>query len=221
MASTNSLSLPPSKVIQPYVGGVTKEASRIAGGFSVSQFGRPRENKRVMIYYANFESPVAPLLAAVTEKGLALLEFSRHRRRRPGMPGLPPLICAEPSSNAVESAEKLAPYLDQLRQYFAGERREFTLPLDLHGTEFQLRCWRALLEIGYGEVRTYAQLARAVGSPNGFRAVGAANGANPVSIIVPCHRVIASDGTLGGYGGGLDVKEKLLRLEGGWPIDKK
>jgi O-6-methylguanine DNA methyltransferase len=124
---------------------------------------------------------------------------------------------ANPQS-LVESTENLRPYLDQLRQYFAGERREFTLPLDLHGTEFQLRCWHALLEIGYGEIRTYAQLARTVDSPKGFRAVGAANGANPVSIIVPCHRVIASDGTLGGYGGGLEVKEKLLRLEGVWPI---
>jgi O-6-methylguanine DNA methyltransferase len=119
---------------------------------------------------------------------------------------------------SVESSAELRPYLDQLRQYFAGERREFSVPLDLHGTEFQLQCWLALLKIGYGEIRTYAQLARAVGSPNGFRAVGAANGANPVSIIVPCHRVIASDGTLGGYGGGLDVKEKLLRLKGAWPI---
>lgn len=120
-------------------------------------------------------------------------------------------------SDPAESAAKLAPYLEQLRQYFAGERREFTVPLDLRGTEFQLRCWRALLEIGYGELCSYAQLARRVGSTNGFRAVGAANGANPVPIIVPCHRVIASDGTLHGYGGGLDVKEHLLRLEGAWP----
>jgi O-6-methylguanine DNA methyltransferase len=158
------------------------------------------------------------MLVAASDKGLVLLEFSRHRRRRPGMPEIPLHVRTNPQSDAVESTDKLEPYLDQLRQYFAGERREFTLPLDLHGTEFQLRCWHALLEIGYGEIRTYAQLARAVGSPNGFRAVGAANGANPVSIIVPCHRVIASDGTLGGYGGGLEAKEKLLRLEGGWPI---
>ena len=171
------------------------------------------------------------MLVAASDKGLVLLEFSPHRPGRRPNPqsnavqssvreaasdstGLRP----NPQSTPVESAEILAPYLDQLNQYFAGERREFTVPLDLHGTEFQLRCWHALLKIGYGETRTYAQLARAVGSPNGFRAVGAANGANPVSIIVPCHRVIASDGTLGGYGGGLEVKEKLLRLEGGWPI---
>jgi O-6-methylguanine DNA methyltransferase len=173
----------------------------------------------VLIHYTNFDSPVGPLLLAASATGLILLEFSRHRRQRPGMPEspLPPLLM-KAQSNAVESTEKLKPYLDQLQEYLAGERREFTLPLDLRGTEFQLRCWHALLEIGYGEIRTYAQLARAVGSPNGFRAVGAANGANPVAIIVPCHRVIASDGTLGGYGGGLEVKEKLLRMEGGWPI---
>jgi O-6-methylguanine DNA methyltransferase len=171
----------------------------------------------MLIHYTNFVSPVGPLLVAASPKGLVLLEFSGHRRRRPGIPESPLPLPANAPSNAVESTEKLRPYLDQLRQYFAGERREFTLPLDLHGTEFQLRCWHALLEIGYGEIRTYAQLARAVGSPKGFRAVGAANGANPVSIIVPCHRVIASDGTLGGYGGGLEVKEKLLRLEGVWP----
>jgi len=189
----------------------------------------PRCN--MLIHYTNFDSPVGPMLVAASDKGLVLLEFSGHRRRRPGMPEIPLQLRmsaqsnpdsaglrTSPPSNAVESTDKLEPYLDQLRQYFAGERREFTLPLDLRGTEFQLRCWHALLEIGYGEIRTYAQLARAVGSPNGFRAVGAANGANPVSIIVPCHRVIASDGTLGGYGGGLEVKEKLLRLEGGWPI---
>jgi O-6-methylguanine DNA methyltransferase len=172
----------------------------------------------MLIYYTNFASPVGPLLVAASPKGLVLLEFSGHRRRRPGMPESLLPLPANALSKAVESTEKLSPYLDQLRQYFAGERREFTLPLDLHGTEFQLRCWHALLEIGYGEIRTYAQLARTVDSPKGFRAVGAANGANPVSIIVPCHRVIASDGTLGGYGGGLEVKEKLLRLEGVWPI---
>jgi O-6-methylguanine DNA methyltransferase len=172
----------------------------------------------MLIHYTNFASPVGPLLVAASPKGLVRLEFSGHRRRRPGMPESPFPLPANAPSKAVESTENLRPYLDQLRQYFAGERREFTLPLDLHGTEFQLRCWHALLEIGYGEIRTYAQLARTVDSPKGFRAVGAANGANPVSIIVPCHRVIASDGTLGGYGGGLEVKEKLLRLEGGWPI---
>jgi methylated-DNA-[protein]-cysteine S-methyltransferase len=102
----------------------------------------------------------------------------------------------------------------QVEEYFAGVRREFTLPLDLRGTEFQKRCWQALLEIPYGRTCTYADVARAVGKPRAFRAVGLANNRNPVAIIVPCHRVIGSDGSLTGYGGGLDVKQKLLSLEG-------
>jgi len=113
-----------------------------------------------------------------------------------------------------ESERAMRPYARELEEYFAGQRREFGFPLDLRGTEFQLACWRALLQIPYGETRTYADIARAVGNPTGFRAVGMANNRNPVAIVVPCHRVIASDGTLCGYGGGLDVKRKLLELEG-------
>jgi methylated-DNA-[protein]-cysteine S-methyltransferase len=108
----------------------------------------------------------------------------------------------------------MQPYLSELEEYFAGKRREFTFPIDLRGTDFQLACWRALLAIPYGETRTYADIARAVGKPNAFRAVGMANNRNPIAIVVPCHRVIASDGSLCGYGGGLDVKRKLLELEG-------
>ena len=100
------------------------------------------------------------------------------------------------------------------RNISAGKRREFTFALDLRGTDFQRACWHALLAIPYGETRTYGDIARAVGRPQGFRAVGMANNRNPVAIVVPCHRVIASDGTLCGYGGGLDVKRKLLELEG-------
>ena len=113
-----------------------------------------------------------------------------------------------------ESRTRIAAYISQLEEYFAGTRREFTFPLDLRGTEFQLACWRALLAIPYRETRTYADIARAVGRPQGFRAVGMANNRNPIAIVVPCHRVIASDGTLCGYGGGLDIKRKLLQLEG-------
>lgn len=113
-----------------------------------------------------------------------------------------------------ESAGALQPYVRELEEYFAGQRRAFSFALDLRGTEFQLACWRALLAIPYGETRTYADIARAVGRPQGFRAVGMANNRNPIAIVVPCHRVIASDGTLCGYGGGLDIKRKLLELEG-------
>jgi methylated-DNA-[protein]-cysteine S-methyltransferase len=108
----------------------------------------------------------------------------------------------------------LRPYVDEIEEYFAGQRRQFTFPLDLRGTGFQLACWRALLAIPYGETRTYADIARAVGKPSAFRAVGMANHRNPIAIVVPCHRVIASDGKLCGYGGGLEVKRKLLELEG-------
>jgi methylated-DNA-[protein]-cysteine S-methyltransferase len=105
-------------------------------------------------------------------------------------------------------------YVQQLEEYFAGVRREFGFELDLRGTDFQLACWRALLAIPFGQTRTYGDIARSVGKSQGFRAVGMANNRNPVAIVVPCHRVIASDGTLCGYGGGLDIKRKLLELEG-------
>ena len=101
----------------------------------------------------------------------------------------------------------------QLREYFAGKRRTFDLPLEAEGSEFQKRVWAALLEIPYGETRSYKDIAERAGSPKGFRAVGGANHNNPISIIIPCHRVICSDGGLGGYGGGLDKKTLLLELE--------
>ena len=94
-----------------------------------------------------------------------------------------------------------------------GDRRAFSMPLDLRGTPFQLACWHALLAIPYGETRTYADIARAIGHPNAFRAVGMANNRNPIAIVVPCHRVIATGGSLCGYGGGLGLKRKLLDLE--------
>jgi methylated-DNA-[protein]-cysteine S-methyltransferase len=102
----------------------------------------------------------------------------------------------------------------QLRAYFAGELRNFDVPLDMQGTPFQLGVWRELERIPYGETRSYMQIALAIGAPKAVRAVGAANGANPVPIIVPCHRVIGTSGKLTGYGGGLPLKQRLLELEG-------
>ena len=102
----------------------------------------------------------------------------------------------------------------QLRAYFQGELKEFRLPLDLQGTEFQKRVWRQLNTIPYGATRSYQQIAREIGRPQAIRAVGAANGANPVPIVVPCHRVIGAGGKLVGYGGGLPLKKRLLALEG-------
>jgi methylated-DNA-[protein]-cysteine S-methyltransferase len=107
----------------------------------------------------------------------------------------------------------LAEAVRQLQAYFAGQLRDFELPLDLAGTEFQRRVWLELTRIPYGETRTYQEMARAIGSPKAVRAVGAANGANPVAIVVPCHRVIGANGKLVGYGGGLPLKRRLLTLE--------
>jgi methylated-DNA-[protein]-cysteine S-methyltransferase len=111
--------------------------------------------------------------------------------------------------------------VSQLNAYFARNLRRFQLPLDIHGTEFQKRVWRELEKIPYGETRSYAQIAAAIGTPRAVRAVGAANGANPVAIVVPCHRVIGSGGKLTGYGGGLPLKKRLLELEGAWTMALK
>ncbi len=113
-----------------------------------------------------------------------------------------------------EDIEPLQQAMDQLRRYLSGERVQFKCPLDLHGTPFQIEVWQELYRIPYGETRTYAEIARSIGRPAAVRAVGAANGANPVAIIVPCHRVIGSNGSLTGYGGGLPTKAWLLSLEG-------
>ena len=160
-------------------------------------------------------SPVGPLFLAASNKGLAALEFDA---RQPGQQTIRPnprdLRAERRKIQFEESADVMRPYVRELEEYFAGQRRAFTFALDLRGTDFQLACWRALLAIPYGETRTYADIARAVGRSQGFRAVGMANNRNPVAIVVPCHRVIASDGTLCGYGGGLEVKRKLLELEG-------
>ena len=155
------------------------------------------------LHYTRMDSLAGPLLVGVSSKGLTVLEFDRGH-----WPANPKNVRWEESKAATRV------YIEQLREYFDGHRREFTFPVDLRGTEFQMRCWRALLQIPYGETRTYADIAQAVGTPQGFRAVGMANNRNPVAIVVPCHRVIASDGTLCGYGGGLDIKRKLLELEG-------
>ena len=162
-----------------------------------------------------FTSPVGPLFMAVSARGLVALEFDA---RLPGQQTIRPnprdLRAEKRRVTFEESAAALRPYAQELEEYFAGTRRQFSFALDLRGTDFQLACWRALLAIPYGETRTYADIARAVGRPQGFRAVGMANNRNPVAIVVPCHRVIASDGTLCGYGGGLDLKRRLLELEG-------
>jgi methylated-DNA-[protein]-cysteine S-methyltransferase len=113
---------------------------------------------------------------------------------------------------------KVLNIFSQLRDYFNRKRKEFELPLEILGTEFQKNVWVELTKIPYGETISYGELANRMGDKNLMRAVAAANGANPIPIIIPCHRVIGADGSLTGYGGGLDVKQKLLELEGSWSL---
>ncbi|MGA7558648.1 MAG: methylated-DNA--[protein]-cysteine S-methyltransferase [Terriglobales bacterium] len=154
------------------------------------------------LFYFRAPSPAGPLFFAASTKGLVRLEFEARVQR------LNPSAIELQESKAV-----LLPYLRELDEYFAGKRRDFSFPLDLRGTDFQLACWRALLEIPYGQTRSYRDIAEAIGHPHAYRAVGMSNNRNPVAIVVPCHRVIASSGSLCGYGGGLDLKRKLLDLE--------
>ena len=144
------------------------------------------------------DSPIGPLtLADETDCGaLTAIRFGDEG----GADGSPVLVCAQ----------------RQLEEYFRGERTRFDLPLQPKGTPFQLAVWRALTEIPYGETASYGDVARAVGRPKAFRAVGMANHCNPIPIIVPCHRVIGSDGRLTGYAGGLEIKRALLELEQKW-----
>lgn len=142
-------------------------------------------------------SPIGPLTLAVHDGALTHLLFN----------GEVPKECIKGESELLQKAEA------ELSEYFEGARREFDLPLEPSGTEFQQRVWAALLDIPYGETRSYKDIAIAAGCPRGFRAVGMANHNNPISIIVPCHRVIGSGGGLTGYGGGLPIKEYLLGLE--------
>ena len=153
------------------------------------------------MYYCYLETPIGELLLAGDADGLTLIGFPKGSMRR------------EPEPDWIFNEKPLGEARRQLREYFAGERREFDLPLKLSGTDFQVSVLRALREIPYGQTVSYGEIARRIGRPRAVRAVGAANGRNPLPIVVPCHRVIGSTGDLTGFGGGLDTKEALLRLE--------
>ncbi|UOV01046.1 methylated-DNA--[protein]-cysteine S-methyltransferase [Pseudoxanthomonas mexicana] len=158
-----------------------------------------------MILFRQLDSPVGTLTVAATDAGLHAIEFPRNRHPAdlegwiPGNHRLLDLAAC------------------QLDDYFAAKRCVFDLPLAPRGTEFQRAVWMALAGIGYGETISYAQLAQRVGKPTAMRAVGAANGRNPLPIVLPCHRVIGADGALTGFGGGLPTKQFLLELEGALP----
>jgi methylated-DNA-[protein]-cysteine S-methyltransferase len=152
-------------------------------------------------FYTRIESPVGSLLLAGDACGLRLVSFENSKR-------------AElPQSDWKQDKTPFAEVIRQLQAYFGGELKDFDLPLVPEGTEFQLSVWRSLRTIPYGETISYAQLAQRIGNPKAVRAVGLANGSNPIPIIIPCHRVIGSDGSLTGFGGGLPTKKKLLALE--------
>jgi methylated-DNA-[protein]-cysteine S-methyltransferase len=146
-------------------------------------------------------SPVGKLRLVASEKGLVAIDIRSNTAQ------------VETSKNASAQAILLKTK-QQLEQYFAGKRTSFDVALDLVGTEFQVRAWRALCRIPFGETISYGQQASNIKKPKAFRAVGSANGKNPIPIIVPCHRVVASDGSLGGYSLGLKMKKQLLALEG-------
>jgi methylated-DNA-[protein]-cysteine S-methyltransferase len=150
--------------------------------------------------YRYHDSPIGPLLLAADEAGLRQLQMQPQQ--------LPLEAHWQPAVSQLDEVCR------QLDEYFAGQRRHFELSLAPMGSAFQLAVWQALRQIPYGETRSYRQLAVQLGRPQAMRAVGAANGANPIAIIVPCHRVIGSNGTLTGFAGGLERKATLLRLEG-------
>lgn len=161
------------------------------------------------IHYTTLTSPLGDVLVAGGAQGLRRICFLEGERRTESSPDW----IHEPGS------PHLAEPLRQLEAYFAGKRRVFSLSLHPQGTQFQRKVWQALCGIAYGETITYGELARRIGQPSASRAVGAANGRNPLPVVVPCHRVIGADGSLTGYGGGLPIKEALLALEDALPSD--
>jgi len=153
------------------------------------------------MYYCYLDTPIGELLLAGEDGALSLIGFPKGSMRR------------DPEPDWIYNEKPLTEARKQLQEYFAGQRKAFDLALQLAGTEFQVSVLRALQEIPYGETVSYGEIAKRIGRPKAMRAVGAANGRNPIPIVVPCHRVIGSSGDLTGFGGGIDTKEALLRLE--------
>jgi methylated-DNA-[protein]-cysteine S-methyltransferase len=153
------------------------------------------------ITYSEIDSPIGRLLLYGTSRGLSGIFMTRQRH------------FDGKQKDWKRDDARWSSVARQLREYFDGKRRDFDIPLDVEGTEFQMKVWNALCKIPFGRTASYADIARQIGNPKAMRAVGMANGRNPVSIVVPCHRVIGADGSLTGYGGGLDRKKVLLDLE--------
>ena len=179
----------------------------------MSATGTKTQKEEGVMFYAEMESPVGGLRLVGDERALRQVWFldgkpacgkgTEHRHRK------------APEKEWVRNERPFSEAMRQLRAYFAGKLREFDLPLEMEGTEFQLSVWRELRRIPYGATASYLEIARRIGNAKAVRAVGLANGQNPIPIIVPCHRVIGSDGSLTGFGGGMENKRKLLELEKG------
>ena len=163
------------------------------------------------VYYADIESPIGSIWAAATEDGLVQVDFPRPE------PEFVESLKRKVDAEVIHDPEKFHALGEMMEAYFNGECVVFDLPLDLRGTEFQKAVWRAIYRIPYGRLSSYGRLAAAVGRPRAARAVGNAVGANPLALVIPCHRVIRSDGSLGGFGGGLNLKRYLLSIEGVLP----
>jgi len=161
------------------------------------------------VLYTAHDSPIGRLYLAQYDNQLCALSLGEKAKDKL----FEHLRSIDPNAEIQASKPAFAMIIIQLNEYFAGQRTEFDLPLTLKGTGFQESVWNELLKISYGKTISYGELAERLGNPGGMRAVGAANGQNPIHIIVPCHRVIAADGSLGGYTGGLEIKHKLLDLE--------
>jgi methylated-DNA-[protein]-cysteine S-methyltransferase len=153
------------------------------------------------VWYDYLSTPIGKLLLAADAKGLREVWFETGKHKK------------EPDPQWQRNAAKVAFAAKQLNEYFAGERQHFDLPLHPIGTPFQVSVWNALAKIPYGATISYGEMARRIGQPQAVRAVGAANGRNPIPIVLPCHRVIGADGSLTGFGGGLPTKRFLLALE--------
>ncbi|MBW2065207.1 MAG: methylated-DNA--[protein]-cysteine S-methyltransferase [Deltaproteobacteria bacterium] len=190
----------------------TDKSDAIAHGYRADKKGKPDEPYRgpEALFVTPYQSPLGTYILASSGNGVVCVKTEE----RSGT------FLARWKSKGIELRESEKHNLElkrQLDEYFAGKLRQFTLPLDLRGTSFQCQVWNLLCRIPWGETRSYAQIAEALGRPRAARAVGRAVGTNPVSIVVPCHRVIGSNGALTGYGGGLERKAALLQLEGqGW-----
>lgn len=167
--------------------------------------GGPDIGADLPMYFATIpESPVGPIIVAGSENGLKIVSFqSSHPKSAP----------LQPKPEWQENERLFRDCIRQLKAYFSGKLTRFDLPLDPDGTDFQKRVWKALVDVPFGTTATYGEIARAIGQPAASRAVGMANGRNPIAIVVPCHRIIGTSGKLVGYGGGLDKKVLLLRLE--------